>query len=127
MKDDSLFRLDNRTIVIVGAGSGIGEACARACARQGADVIAVDLDAERAQRTAASVREMGHSGESVACDIGDADAVNALFDGLMAHNVDGVVSTPAINVRKSLLRYSDDEFDRVLRLNLKGTFNVLRA
>ena len=41
--------------------------------------------------------------------------------------LDGLVCTPAINVRKSILRYSGDEFDRVVKVNLRGNFNVLMA
>lgn len=127
MKDDSLFRLDGRTIVVIGAASGIGEAVAHAAARQGGDVVAVDVKASGAEATASRLRDAGHRAEGRACDITSDEDVQRLFADLDGRPVEGVVCTPAINVRKPLLQYTESEFDRVLHLNVKGTFNVLRA
>lgn len=127
MKDDGLFRLDGRTIVVIGAGSGIGEAVANAAARQGGEIVAVDVQAAGAEAAAARLRDEGHRAEGLACDITDDRDVQRLFATLEGRAVEGLVCTPAINVRKPLLQYTDDEFDRVLRLNMKGNFNVLRA
>src|SRR5262249_49493955 len=69
----------------------------------------------------------GCRADAAVCDITDGAQVDRLFDTLQGRPVDGVVCTPAINVRKPLLRYDDAEFDRVVRLNLKGSFNVLRS
>jgi NAD(P)-dependent dehydrogenase (short-subunit alcohol dehydrogenase family) len=126
MKDEGLFRLDGRTVVVVGAGSGIGEAVARAAAAQGASVVAADLDGEAAERTAARIRAADGAARAVRCDITRPSDVDTLFADLPA-SLWGVVSTPSINVRKPLLRYEAEEFDRVVTVNLKGTFNVLRA
>jgi NAD(P)-dependent dehydrogenase (short-subunit alcohol dehydrogenase family) len=129
MKDEGLFRLDGRIVAVVGAASGIGEAVARACARQGAHVAAIDVNREGVDRTAARIAEAGGSAESHMADVVDGDVVDALFAKLAAAHgaLDGVVSTPSINVRKPLLAYAEEEFDRVLRVNLKGNFNLLRA
>lgn len=127
MKDDNLFRLDGRTIVVIGAASGIGEAVAHAAARQGGDVVAVDVKASGAEATASRLRDAGYRAEGVACDITSDEDVQRLFADLEGRAVEGVVCTPAINVRKPLLQYTESEFDRVLHLNMKGSFNVLRA
>jgi NAD(P)-dependent dehydrogenase (short-subunit alcohol dehydrogenase family) len=126
MRDEGLFRLDGRTVVVVGAGSGIGEAVARASAAQGASVVAADLDGDAAERAAARIREAGGAARAVRCDITRPADVEALFADLSS-SLWGVVSTPSINVRKPLLRYEPEEFDRVVTVNLKGTFHVLRA
>jgi NAD(P)-dependent dehydrogenase (short-subunit alcohol dehydrogenase family) len=129
MAESGLFRLDHRTVAVIGAGSGIGEAVARGCARQGAYVACLDINADAARAAAAHIKETGGQAEAGALDIRDAAAVDAALDGLArAHNgLDALASTPSINVRKTLLNYTVEEFQRVIDVNLKGNFNVLRA
>jgi NAD(P)-dependent dehydrogenase (short-subunit alcohol dehydrogenase family) len=123
------FRLDGRVVVVVGAGAGIGEAVAVACARQGASVVCLDVDASRSDAVARRIAADGGVAEIGALDIRDAAAVERGFADIEARHerLDALVCTPGINVRKPLSRYSDEEFDRVVALNLKGNFNVLRA
>jgi NAD(P)-dependent dehydrogenase (short-subunit alcohol dehydrogenase family) len=127
MRDEAMFRLDGRTVVVIGSASGIGEAVVLACAGQGADVLAVDVNGDGAQNVAARVSAGGGRAEARTCDITDGAAVAALFASVADRAVGGIVCTPSINVRKPLLRYTEEEFDRVLRVNLKGNFNVLQA
>ena len=129
MTSPDLFKLDNRVVAVVGAGSGIGEAVARGAARQGARVICLDLDAATASSTADRIRAASGAADSRALDITDSAAVDAVLQNISAAHgrLDAVVCTPAINVRKKILDYTDEEFDRVVRVNLKGTFNVVRA
>lgn len=117
---ESLFRLDGKTALVVGAASGIGQAAARALASAGARVLCADVNAGGAQATAAGLP----AAESAGLDILDEAAVrNYVADQI----IDVLVCTPAVNVRKPLLDYTGDEFDKVLRLNLKGTFHVVKA
>jgi len=122
------FRLDGRGVAVAGAGSGIGEAVARAAAQQGAKVICLDLQGDAAARVADSIRVDGGIATSATLDIVDkAGTQAALEDALLwAGSLDAVVCTPSINVRKPILQYTDEEFDRVIRINLRGNFNVLR-
>jgi NAD(P)-dependent dehydrogenase (short-subunit alcohol dehydrogenase family) len=124
-----MFRLDGRGVVVVGAGSGIGEAVARACARQGARVACLDINLVDADRVAASIGEAGRSAHAQEVDIVDLAATHAAMDVALERlgRLDAVVCTPSINVRKPILRYTEDELDRVLRVNVKGNFNVLQA
>ena len=124
-----VFRLDGRGVVVVGAGSGIGEAVARACARQGAVVACLDINGDSAERVAASIGHAGHAAHSQVVDIADRAATHAALDAARERlgRLDAVVCTPSINVRKTILTYSEDEVDRVLRVNVKGSFNVLQA
>jgi NAD(P)-dependent dehydrogenase (short-subunit alcohol dehydrogenase family) len=120
-----IFRLDNKVAVVIGAGSGIGQASAIGLARQGARVICADVRKDAAQET---VGLIGGSAEASEVDIANGDDVRALLRGV-AQRLGGlhvVVSTPGINVRKTILNYSSEEFDRVIGVNLKGTFHVLR-
>ncbi len=127
-RDHGPFGLHERTIVVIGAGSGIGEAIAVACGQQGAHVVCADVNEAPARAVAARVRETGGQADAATLDIRNGQAVGELFDRLRLQQgaLDGVVSTPGVNVRKPLLAYSEEEFDRVVSVNLKGAFNVLR-
>ena len=124
-----MFSLQGRTAAIVGSGSGIGEAVAIGCAEAGAGVHCLDIDAEAAARTAATIRAAGGEAASARLDIVDGAAVTAAFEAVAtAHgSLDVAVCTPGVNVRKPLLDYTDDEIDRVLGLNLKGGAHVIQA
>lgn len=123
------FRLDDRTIAIIGAASGIGAAAAAACAEQGARVVCLDLDGAGAAATARGIAREGGLASSLAIDLADAGSVESALRALDAEHggLDGLVSTPGVNVRKPVAALADDELDRVVDLNLKGTFRALRA
>ena len=122
------FRLETRTIVVVGGGSGIGAAIARTTADLGARVVCLDVNREAVDAVALGILERGGVCESGTIDLCDSTSVDSCLSELSDRLgvLDGVVITPSINVRKPLLEYDDDEFDRVVELNLKGTFRVLR-
>ena len=128
MSQERPFSLGNRTAVVIGAGSGIGAAIAAAFARQGATTICLDLDGEAASKEQEQIRADGGVAESQALDIRDAAAVSKYFQDIGDRHgrIDIVVSTPSINVRKPMLDYAPEELDRVVDLNLKGTFYVLQ-
>ena len=125
----TMFSLEGRAAAIVGGGSGIGEAVAIGCAKAGAHVSCLDIDADAAARTAATIRAAGGEAASARLDIMDGEAVTRAFDDITAArgSLDVVVCTPGVNVRKPLLDYTDEEIDRVLGLNLKGGAHVIQA
>ncbi len=129
VKDGSLFRLDGKIVVVIGAGSGIGAAAAIGCAGQGARVICLDIDEESAASTAKRIGQHGSDSESAQLDIRNREAVGTSFDRIRANygRIDVVICTPSINVRKTILDYQPDELDRVIDVNLKGSFHVLQA
>ena len=122
-----LFSLSDRVAVVIGAGSGIGEVAAKALASIGARVVCGDLKLDNAEQTANALRPLGHA-TSRTIDISQSDSVEEFFRTTLAEQkrLDVVVTTPGMNIRKLLVDYTDDEFDRVVELNLKGTFRVLR-
>lgn len=117
----SMFDLTGKTALVVGAGSGIGKASAEALAAFGATVHAADARLEAAEET---VRELGGEARAVEMDMTSSESVASVVESVGAPDV--LVSTPSINVRKPMLEISDDEFDSVIDLNLKGTFRLLR-
>lgn len=128
MTKDS-FRFDGKHIAVIGAGSGIGQAVARGAATLGARVTCIDVNGTAADATAAQITEAGGTASCVTLDITDGDATDrVLAEAAAAHGgLDGLACTPSINVRKKLLDYHEEEFDRVVRVNLKGSFNVVRS
>ena len=123
-----LFDLTGKTAAVIGGASGIGEAIVLGCARQGARVFCLDVNDAAARRVAESATAEGCACQAGTIDIRDGSAVDALFDDLdRRYGVDIAICTPSVNVRKPILKYTDDELSRVLDLNLKGNFNVLRA
>jgi NAD(P)-dependent dehydrogenase (short-subunit alcohol dehydrogenase family) len=121
-----LFQLDGKTALVLGAASGIGKASAEALAALGATVICADKNKSGAETTAA---EIGGRAEVHVLDAGNGDAVNALATAIEAAHkrLDIAVTTPAIHVRKLMCDYTNEEYDRVADLNLRGTFFFLRA
>ena len=121
----SLFDLSGRTALIVGAGSGIGQASAQALAAFGAHVVCADIAVDAARSTVAAIVDGGGSAAAAPVDLRDRGQIDDLVTSLPA--LDILVSTPSINVRKPMLELTEEDFDRVIGLNLRGTFSLLRA
>lgn len=119
------FTFDGATAVVVGAGRGIGRACAIGLAEHGAHVVCADHEASWAQDTADTVRDAMGSAEAVVVDMRDPGSVADLVHA--AGPTAALVVTPAINVRKAIIDYTHEDFDRVVALNLRGTFHLLQS
>jgi len=120
-----LFRVDGRHALVVGAGSGIGKTSAEALAAFGAHVTCADLDLAAARRTADVIAAAGQHADAIMVDVRDTKTVADAF--ARDRTIEILVSTPGINVRKPILKITDEEFDRVIDVNLKGTFRLIRA
>lgn len=125
----ALFDLTGRVALVVGGGSGIGEASALALAAHGARVAVADVDVAKAEATVALITKRHGTASGHFVDVRDTDSVDRLVAAVQAQErrIDVLVDMPAINIRKRLVDYTDEEFDRVIDLNLKGTFRVARA
>ena len=121
------LQLAGKSALVVGAGSGIGAASAEALADCGARVVCADVDLPSAEATAGRIRAAGGRAEACRMDVVDRQSVADQVRRAAAElgGLDVAVVTPGINVRKPLLEYTDEEFDRVVGVNLKGTFHVL--
>src|SRR5258708_11467890 len=118
--------LDGKIAVIVGGGSGIGEAVGMGAAAQGATVAVFDANEPAARAVA---ERIGGRASGAELEIRDGKAVGVALTAVLEHHrrLDILVCTPSINVRKPILQYSEEDFDRVVAVNLKGSFNVLQA
>lgn len=123
------FSLEGKLVAVIGAGSGIGQACAIGAAQQGAHVCCLDVKPDGVHETAELIAKAGGRADAGVCDITDQTSVNDAMANAAAtyDRLDGVVCTPAINVRKPILKYTSEEFERVVKVNLLGNFHVLQA
>ena len=122
------FDLSGKTALVLGAASGIGKASAEALAALGANVICADKDRDGVERTATSIGSVVKSQAHVV-DAASADDVVRLAQAAakFAPRLDIAVTTPAVHVRKPFLDYTDEEYDRIADLNLRGVFLFLRT
>ena len=120
-----MFDLSGRRALVIGGASGIGQASALGLAAHGAEVVVADLTVALAEETIHEIKKGGGKATAIKIDMRDKANIEAAAQSLGA--LDALVVTPSINVRKPLLDLTDEEFDRVVDLNLKGLFRVLRA
>ena len=122
------MKLENQSAIVTGGAKGIGRAVCELFAAEGARVAILDLDAEQGEAAAAGLRNDGHDAAFFRCDIGDAAQARQALDAAAARfgAPDILVNDAAWQLNKPLLETTDEEFDRVLSVNLSGTFRMTR-
>ncbi len=125
------MRLEGKTAVVTGAGSGFGEGIARRFAEEGARVVVADINKAGADRVAAAINaERQGAAIAVAVDVADAGQVGAMFDAAEGafENVDIVVNNAGIgHPNQPMLDVDEAEFDRVYAVNVKSIFLTAKA
>ena len=118
------FGLQGRVCIVTGGAQGIGEACARRFAREGAKVVIADIDDAKGGALAQELQ-----GLYVHCDVGDKAQVDTLVaQAVLTHGrIDVLVNNAGIFNAADFLDISEADFDAVLRINLKGSFLVGQA
>jgi NAD(P)-dependent dehydrogenase (short-subunit alcohol dehydrogenase family) len=122
------FRLDGKTAVITGGGSGIGREIAIKFAAQGAAIHVLDLNLTDAQATCQQVASEGGTAEAHACDVGNQGQVLAKFQQLANRGpISILVNNAGISHIGTVEGTTEEDFDRVLRVNVKGFYNCAKA
>lgn len=130
MTDDS-FRLDSKIAVVTGAGQGIGKACALALGKAGATVAVTGLPTNQAdldEACRAIAAEGGHA-EAFALDVSDTPSIGPAFNSISRTlgGLDILVNNAGIRANGPSLGLTERDWDRVLDVNLKGTFFCCQA
>ena len=119
--------LKGKTVVVTGGVRGIGLAIAERCAEKGANIAIpyVFVDPEPALKT---LRNYKVKAEAYECDVSDFDATKTVCDKIIADfgSVDALVNNAGITADKLILRMTEQDFDKVIAVNLKGAFNMIK-
>ena len=130
MKSDydykNIFNLNNKNIIVIGSANGIGNEACKAIAAHGANLICSDIDIEKIKVLSddLSNKYKNSNIKYQKVDILNRNEIEKLVNKF--DKLDGIVCTPSINVRKLIVDYTEKDFDKVINLNLKGTFNIIQ-
>jgi NAD(P)-dependent dehydrogenase (short-subunit alcohol dehydrogenase family) len=120
-----MFSLNNKTAVVTGGGSGIGKAVAITLAKQGATVFVADLSQENAATTTQEIIELGFTAEAVTLNVANQSLVTEAFSKI--DKIDILVNCAGISHIGNAENTSEEDFDKVYNVNIKGTYNCLHA
>jgi 3-oxoacyl-[acyl-carrier protein] reductase len=132
MSTGARFDLTRRVVVITGGGKGIGKVYSQEFARAGAKVVAADIDAAAAEEVAKGIVAEGHQAIGIRTDVADAESAREMAAAAIASfgTIDVLInnaSLMSVLPRRSWLEIPDDEWDRVMAVNLRGLFICCRA
>ena len=123
------MKLQGKVALVTGGAQGIGKAIALALAREGADIIVSDIMVETAEKTAAEIAGLGVRAKALKMNVADPAEVDAKVKEAQTEfgKIDILVNNAGITKDTLLIRMKPDDFDAVIAVNLKGTYNCTKA
>jgi len=123
------LKLAGKVALVTGAAQGIGKAVALLLARNGADIVVSDINLEKAEETAKEVQALGRKALATKVDVATLGDVEKMVEAILVQfgKVDILVNNAGIARDKLILRMTEEDWDAVLNINLKGTFNCTKA
>jgi len=121
--------LTGQVALVTGAAQGIGRAIALLLARNGADIIVSDINLEKAEETAKEIEETGQRAMAIKVDVAHSEEVERMVQTILERfgRIDILINNAGIARDKLILRMTEEDWDVVLNVNLKGTFNCTKA
>lgn len=125
---DKLFSVEGQVVLVSGGSRGIGRAIAAGFAERGAKVVVTGRERETIEQTAQEIA-VDASVTPMVCDVADTAAIRATVDRVIGEfgRIDTLVNVAGVNIRKPALEFSEDEYDFILDINLKGAFFLSQA
>lgn len=123
------MRLKDKVAIITGAGRGIGEVTAKKFAAEGAKVTVADLNEENVNKTVADIRENGGEAIGILVNVTNRDDVDRMIADTKKHygRIDILINNAGITQDAQLIKMTEEQWDDVINVNLKGVFNVAQA
>jgi 3-oxoacyl-[acyl-carrier protein] reductase len=123
------LELKGKVALVTGAAQGIGKAIALLLAQKGADIVVSDINLERAEETAREIEAIDRKAMAIRVDVADFNEVERMVGAILERfgQIDILVNNAGIARDKLILRMTEEDWDAVLNVNLKGTFNCTKA
>lgn len=121
--------LEDKVVLVTGAGQGLGAAICRTLAREGAVVALADIKPDGLKKTADEIKGNGCRAESYVMDVSDLESVQRTIDNVIKDcgRVDCVINNAGVDYTKPVEEMTFDEWDRVMNVNLRGPFMVSKC
>ena len=119
-----MFNVRGKVALITGGGSGLGRAIALGFAREGMRVLVTDVKGQAAQETLVSIEQEGGLGEAHPLDVTSRSEIESLVEQTVSSHgsIDVLVNSAGLAIRGTALDYADADWDKIIAVNLKGTF-----
>lgn len=123
------LELQGKVALVTGAAQGIGRAIALLLAQKGADIVVSDINLEKAEEAAKEIEALGRRAMAIKVNVADANDVEHMVGTILEKfgQIDILVNNAGIARDKLILRMTEEDWDAVLNVNLKGTFNCTKA
>ena len=123
------MKLKGKVALVTGAAQGIGKAVALLLARNGADIVVSDINLEKAEETVKEIESIGPKAMAVKVDVANLSDVERMVAATLEKfdKIDILVNNAGITRDKLILRMTEEDWDVVLKVNLKGTFNCTKT
>lgn len=123
------MKLEGKVALVTGAAQGIGKAVALLLARNGADIVVSDINLEKAGETAREIEATGRRAMPIKVDVANSGDVERMVQTILEQfgQIDILINNAGIARDKLILRMTEEDWDAVLDINLKGTFNCTKA
>ena len=125
---DELFSVQDQVVVVSGGSRGIGKEIASGFAQRGARVVVTGRQLEPLEQAAGEIESSAHAVRPIVCDVAEVDQVHSLVETVIDDfgYVDTLFNVAGVNRRKPALRVTDDDYDFVMNINLRGAFLLSR-